>query len=180
VVSVEAEIGAIEGVEDLIFVSEKEAFFTDPKQAKEFVQRTGCDALAISIGTAHGAYKFKGKPKLDFKRLQEIDKLVNVPLVLHGASRVSQKYVRLAKRCGAELEKTQGISDSLLKKAIKFGIRKVNTDTDLRLAFNAKVREIVKKDKKVFDPRKILGPARDEMQKAVEQRIAVCGSRGKA
>lgn len=103
-----------------------------------------------------------------------------MPLVLHGASRVSQKYVRLANRCGAELEKTQGISDSLLKKAIKFGIRKVNTDTDLRLAFNAKVREIVKKDKKVFDPRKILGPARDEMQKAVEQRIAVCGSRGKA
>ena len=179
-VSVEAEIGAIEGIEDLVKVSAKEVFFTDPKQAKEFVAKTGCDALAISIGTAHGAHKFKGRPKLDIKRLKKIDELVKVPLVLHGASEVPQKYVRLANKCGAKLKKTQGLSDRWLKLAIKNGIRKVNTDTDLRLAFNAKIREVVKKDKKAFDPRKILGPARDETQKVVEHRIKTCGSEGKA
>ncbi|MBU1179542.1 class II fructose-1,6-bisphosphate aldolase [Patescibacteria group bacterium] len=179
-VSVEAEIGAIEGVEDLVSVSEKEAFFTDPEQAKDFVKKTGCDALAISIGTAHGPCKFKGKPKLDFKRLREIKKLVKIPLVLHGASQVDQKYVRKAKKYGAKLANARGLSDVLLKNAIKLGIRKVNTDTDLRLAFNAAIRETVAKDKSAYDPRKLLGPARDEIQKAVEHRIIVCGSKNKA
>ena len=179
-VSVEAELGAIEGVEDLVKVSEKEAFFTDPEQARRFVKETSCDALAISIGTAHGAHKFKGKPKLDIKRLKRIDKLVKIPLVLHGASEVPQKYVRLANKCGAKLEKTKGVSDKWLGLAIKNGIRKVNIDTDLRLAFNAKVREVIKKEKKVFDPRKILGPASEEMQKMVEHKIMVCRSKNKA
>ena len=179
-VSVEAEIGAIEGVEDLVSVSAKEAFFTDPEQAKEFVRETGCDALAISIGTAHGAHKFKGRARLDFRRLKEINKAVSVPLVLHGASRVDKACIRKANRNGARLKKTIGVSDALLKKAIKRGIRKVNTDTDLRMAFNAALREVVAKNKKVFDPRKLLGPARDEMQKTVEHRIIVCGSKGKA
>ncbi|MFC1612225.1 class II fructose-1,6-bisphosphate aldolase [Patescibacteria group bacterium] len=179
-ISVEAELGAIEGVEDLVKVSERQEVFTDPKKAKKFVKETRCDALAISIGTAHGAHKFKGKPKLDFKRLKEIDKVVTVPLVLHGASQVPRKYVALANRNGAKLKKTVGVSDALLKKAIKRGIRKVNTDTDLRLAFNAAVRQTVKKDRKIFDPRKILGPAREEMQKVVEHRIQVCGCKNRA
>ncbi|MBU4421639.1 class II fructose-1,6-bisphosphate aldolase [Candidatus Parcubacteria bacterium] len=179
-ISVEAEIGAIQGIEDLVSVSEKEAFFTDPKQAKEFVDKTKCDALAISIGTAHGPCKFKGKPMLDFKRLQEIKKMVNIPLVLHGASQVDQKYVQKAKKYGAKLVNARGVSDVLLRHAIKLGIRKVNTDTDLRLAFNAALRETIAKDKTAYDPRKLLGPARDEIQRAVEHRIIVCGSRNKA
>ncbi|PIR66490.1 MAG: fructose-1,6-bisphosphate aldolase, class II [Parcubacteria group bacterium CG10_big_fil_rev_8_21_14_0_10_36_14] len=178
-VSVEAEIGAIEGIEDLVSVSEKQAFFTDPEQAKDFVKKTGCDALAISIGTAHGPCKFKGKPRLDFNRLKEIKELVKVPLVLHGASQVDQKYVQKAKKYGAKLTNARGLGDILLKNAIKFGIRKVNTDTDLRLAFNATLRETVAKDKGAYDPRKLLGPARDELQRAVEHRIIVCGSRNK-
>jgi len=179
-ISVEAELGAIEGVEDLVSVTEKQVFFTNPNQAKDFVKRTGCDALAISIGTAHGAFKFKGKPRLDINRLKEIDKIVGVPLVLHGASEVPQQYIDLANKYGAKLKGAKGVSDAWLRSAIKGGIRKVNTDTDLRLAFTAAERKTLFNKKSSFDPRKLLGPARDEMQKICEHRIKVCGSAGKA
>lgn len=179
-VSVEAELGAIKGIEDLVSVSEKEAFFTDPMQARDFVKDTGCDALAVSIGTAHGAFKSKGKVKLDVKRLAEINRLVDVPLVLHGASGVPKKLVAVANKYGADLGGTEGVPDGQIKLAIKAGIRKINTDTDLRLAFAAGVRKALAKDKNGFDPRKILIPARDLMQKTAEERIKLFGSAGKA
>jgi len=179
-VSVEAELGAIKGIEDLVSVSEKEAFFTDPMQARDFVIDTDCDALAVSIGTAHGAFKSKEKVTLDIKRLAEINKLVGVPLVLHGASGVPKKLVEMARKYGADLGGTEGVPDSQIKLAIKNGIRKINTDTDLRLAFSAGVRRVLAEDKKVFDPRKILIPARELMQRTAEERIKIFGSAGKA
>jgi len=179
-VSVEAELGAISGVEDLVSVKEKEAFFTDPEQAVDFVKKTNCDALAISIGTAHGAFKSKNEIKLDINRLRKIDKLIKIPLVLHGASGVPKEYVEIANRCGAEIEGTKGVPNNQIKLAIKAGIRKINTDTDLRLAFTAAVREALVKDKKTFDPRKILGPAREAIQKTAEERIKLFGSARKA
>lgn len=179
-VSVEAELGAIKGIEDLVSVSEKQAFFTDPMQARDFVKDTGCDALAVSIGTAHGAFKSKGKVVLDIGRLAEINRLVDVPLVLHGASGVPKKLVELANKFGAEIAGAQGVPDGQIKAAIKAGIRKINTDTDLRLAFCAGVRQALAEDKKAFDPRKILGPAREAIQKVAESRIKLFGSNNKA
>lgn len=179
-VSVEAELGAISGVEDLVSVSEKQAFFTDPIDAAKFAKATGCDALAISIGTAHGAFKSKGKVELDIGRLKKIDAAVKVPLVLHGASGVPKKLVELANKCGAELSGTEGVPDSQIRLAIKNGIRKINTDTDLRLAFSAGVRQSLAEDKKAFDPRKILGPAKKLIQEIAEGRIKLFGSANKA
>lgn len=179
-VSVEAELGAISGVEDLVSVSEKQAFFTDPIDAAKFAKATGCDALAISIGTAHGAFKSKGKVELDIARLKKIDAVVKIPLVLHGASGVPKQLMELANKYGAELGGTEGVPDNQIKLAIKNGVRKINTDTDLRLAFAAGVREILAEDKKVFDPRKILGPAKKLIQESAEGRIKLFGSRNKA
>ncbi len=179
-VSVEAELGAIKGIEDMVSVSEKEAFFTDPMQARDFVKDSGCDALAVSIGTAHGAFKSKEKIKLDIVRLEKINKFVDVPLVLHGASGVPKKLVEMANKYGAEIDGTEGIPDGQIKLAITAGIRKINTDTDLRLAFAAGVRKILAEDKKVFDPRKILIPARELIQKVAEERIKLFGSQNKA
>lgn len=179
-VSVEAELGAIKGIEDLVSVSEKQAFYTDPMQARDFVKDTGCDALAVSVGTAHGAFKSKGKVRLDIKRLAEINRLVDVPLVLHGASGVPKKLVELANKYGANLGGASGVPDSQIKLAIKNGVRKINTDTDLRLAFAAGVRQALHEDKKVFDPRKILGPAKKMIQKVAEDRIKLFGSQNKA
>lgn len=179
-ISVEAELGAIAGVEDLVSVSEREAILTDPKQAKEFVAETGCDALAIAIGTSHGAYKFKKTPKLDIKRLEEIKKSVKIPLVLHGASGVPQELIKLIKKCGGEIDEAKGNSPTEIKRAIKNGVCKINIDTDLRLAFTAGVRCKLQKDKKVFDPRKILGEAKILIQKVAEDKIKLCGSQNKA
>lgn len=179
-ISVEAELGAIKGIEDLVSVSEKQAFFTDPMQARDFVKDTGCDALAVSIGTAHGAFKSKEKIVLDIKRLAEINKLVDVPLVLHGASGVPKRLVELANKYGAELGGTEGIPDDQIRLAIKNGVRKINTDTDLRLAFAAGVRQALAEDKKVFDPRKIIAPAKKMIQEVAEERIKLFGSQNKA
>jgi fructose-bisphosphate aldolase class II len=179
-VSVEAELGAIRGVEDLVSVSEREAILTNPGEAAEFVRKTGCDALAVAIGTSHGAYKFKGKPKLDILRLQKIRKAVKIPLVLHGASGVPQDIVKMAISCGADLAEAKGVSDSEIKKAIANGICKINIDTDLRLAFSAAVRCKLKEDKKAIDPRKILGPAMELMQDIARRKMRLCGSAGRA
>lgn len=178
-VSVEAELGALRGIEDLVSVSEKEAILTNPKQAKEFVSETSCDALAVAIGTSHGAYKFKGATKLDLKRLEEIRKNVKVPLVLHGASGVPKDLVKLIKKCGGNVGEARGNSPSEIKQAIKKGICKVNIDTDLRLAFTAGVRCELKRDKDEIDPREILGEAKKIMQKVAEDKIKLCDSQGK-
>src|SRR3989338_2272083 len=177
-ISVEAELGTIGGAEDK--VSSRKIRYTDPLQAQEFVERTGCDFLAVAIGTSHGAYKFQGEAQLQLDRLREIRKKVRIPLVLHGASGVPEKMVQEAQHYGADLTGVEGIPEAQVKAAIKEGITKVNTDTDLRLAFDAAVRKAIMTKPKDFDPRHILAPAREAMQKVAEQRIWVCGSVGKA
>lgn len=179
-ISVEAELGSLKGVEDLVNVSERNAILTDPAQAKEFVLKTGCDALAVAIGTSHGAYKFKGNSKLDLRRLAEIKKGVKIPIVLHGASGVPKQLVKMLKRCGGDVGKAKGNSSVEIKKAIKMGVCKINIDTDLRLAFAAGVRCTLKENKKVFDPRKILEDSKKLMQKVAEEKITMCGSKDKA
>ncbi|MBI4140291.1 class II fructose-1,6-bisphosphate aldolase [Candidatus Woesearchaeota archaeon] len=177
-ISVEAELGTIGGAEESVVA--RKIIYTDPSAAKEFVDRTGIDALAIAIGTSHGAFKFAGRQELDISRLKQIKKLVKIPLVLHGASCVPLWLVSRANKFGAKISGAEGVPDSQVALAVKNGINKVNTDTDLRLAFTESVRETLAKNKKEFDPRKILGPARDTIQKIVEHRMKLFGSAGKA
>jgi fructose-bisphosphate aldolase class II len=178
-VSVEAELGRLAGVEEST-VEEKEAILTDPNVAKDFVERTSVDALAVAIGTSHGAYKFKAEPKLDFERLKTIRKKVKVLLVLHGASGVPSWIVEKATKYGAELGGAKGIPDEHIKKAISLGVAKINIDTDLRLAFTSAVREVLATSPKEFDPRKILGPAKEAMKEVAKGKMRLFGSSGKA
>ncbi len=178
-VSVEAELGKLAGVEERS-VEEKEAMLTDPNAAAEFVQKTGVDTLAIAIGTSHGAYKFKSQSKLDLERLRAISQKIDIPLVLHGASCVPKWIVEKAEKYGARLEGAKGVSEDQLQAAIKLGIAKINTDTDLRLAFTATVREVLATQPKEFDPRKILGPAKDAMREVSKDKMRLFGSSGKA
>ena len=179
-VSVEAELGRLKGIEEKISVSEKEAFLTDPQAAEDFFKRTGVDALAIAIGTSHGAYKFKGEAKLDFERLKEIARKVSIPLVLHGASGVPSAVLERAERFGAKLPGAKGIPDEAIQKAIGLGISKINIDTDLRLSFVGALREILTTKPDEFDPRKILGPGREAIKQTVQSKMKLFGSSGKA
>ena len=178
-VSVEAELGRLAGVEEKT-VEEKEAILTDPDSAKQFVERTGVDALAVAVGTSHGAYKFKAEPKLDFERLRTISQKIALPLVLHGASSVPSWIVEKAIKYGAELGGAKGIPEEHIKKAVSLGISKINIDTDLRLAFTATVREVLTMSPKEFDPRKILGPAKEAMKEVAKGKMRLFGSSGKA
>jgi fructose-bisphosphate aldolase class II len=178
-VSVEAELGKLAGVEERS-VEEKEAILTDPKAAVEFVEKTGVDTLAVAIGTSHGAYKFKGEAKLDLERLKIISEKISIPLVLHGASSVPQWLVEKATKYGAALSGAKGIPEDEYKKAISMGIAKINIDTDLRLAFTAAVREVLTNSPKEFDPRKILGPAKEAMKEVTKSKMRLFGSSGKA
>jgi fructose-bisphosphate aldolase class II len=178
-VSVEAELGKLAGVEERS-VEEKEAILTDPKAAVEFVEKTGVDTLAVAIGTSHGAYKFKGEAKLDLERLKIISEKISIPLVLHGASSVPQWLVEKATKYGATLSGAKGIPEDEYKKAISMGIAKINIDTDLRLAFTATVREVLTNSPKEFDPRKILGPAKEAMKEVAKSKMRLFGSSGKA
>ncbi|RDV84532.1 class II fructose-1,6-bisphosphate aldolase [Ammonifex thiophilus] len=155
--SVEAELGRIGGTEDDISVAEREAFFTDPDEAAYFVEQTGVDALAVAIGTAHGPYRWE--PKLDFERLSQIAAKVKVPLVLHGSSGVPAEDIR---------------------EAIKRGIRKINIDTDIRIAFVKRMREVLAANPDEIDPRKILGPAREAATEVIREKMRIFGSSGKA
>ena len=177
-VAVEAELGTIGGAEDL--VSARRILYADPLQAEEFVQRTGCDFLAVAIGTSHGAYKFSGKPHLRIDVVRDIAKRTKIPLVLHGASGVPQSLVIQAERYGAKLSGVHGVPSAAIRAAITAGISKINTDTDLRIAFDAAVRKVVATSPQDIDPRHLLAPARDSIQKITEQRITLFGSRGKA
>lgn len=160
-VVVEAELGKLAGVEDAVKVNSKDATYTDPDQAVEFVQRTGVDSLAIAIGTSHGAYKFKGKPSLDYARLEKISTLLpNYPLVLHGASTVMPQFVKECNEYGGKIDGAQGVPEDMLLKASKFGVCKINIDTDLRLAMTASVRKYLVENPSDFDPRSYLGAAR--------------------
>ncbi len=179
-VSVEAELGSIKGIEDLVNVRERDAVLTNPEQAVQFVKETRCDALAVAIGTAHGAYKFKGITHLDIDRLKEIAKRVKLPLVLHGASGVMENVVELAEKYGAKLGEARGVLDEDIKKAIPLGIAKINIDTDLRLAFTAGIREALHDLPTVIDPRKLLEPASLLMTEVARYKIRLFGSHGKA
>ncbi len=178
-VSVEAELGKLAGIEEST-VEEREAVLTDPDAAKEFVKRTSVDALAVAIGTSHGAYKFKGEPKLDFERLKLIRESVDVPLVLHGASSVPQWIIEKAVEYGAELSGARGIPEEHIRKAVSLGITKINIDTDLRLAFTATIREFLANSPGEFDPRKILDSAKEAMKEVVQGKMRLFGSSGKA
>ena len=179
-VSVEAELGRLKGIEEKISVSEKEASLTDPQAAEDFVKRTEVDALAIAIGTSHGAYKFKAEAKLDFERLKDIARKISIPLVLHGASGVPSAVLERAERFGAKLPGAKGIPDEAIQKAIGLGISKINIDTDLRLSFVGALREILTTKPEEFDPRKILGPGREAIKQTVQSKMKLFGSSGKA
>mgnify|MGYP003402714538 FL=1 len=167
-VVVEAELGKLAGVEDAVNVAAADATYTDPDQAVEFVERTGVDSLAIAIGTSHGAYKFKGKPELDFARLEKISNLLpNFPLVLHGASTVLPEFVSLCNEYGGKIEGAQGVPEDMLLQAGKFGVCKINIDTDLRLAMTASIRKYLANNPGDFDPRQYLKPARQAIQDMV-------------
>ena len=171
-VVVEAELGKLSGIEETVKAEEKDASFTDPIQAEEFVKRTGCDSLAIAIGTCHGAYKFKGEPKLRFDILKEIkNRIPNTPLVLHGASTVIPKLVDMCNNYGGNIPGAKGVPDEMLNEASKLGICKVNVDTDLRLAMTGSIRETLSTKPEIFDPRKYLSSARNLMKETVKHKI---------
>ena len=171
-VVVEGELGRLAGVEDDVNVSEKDALFTDPEEAAEFVRLTGVDSLAIAIGTSHGAYKFKGTPYLDFDRLQRVGELLpNFPIVLHGASSVPQAFVEKCNSFGGAIPGAQGVPEDMLRKAATMAVCKINIDTDLRLAMTASIREVLANNPAEFDPRKYLGPGRDAIQAMVQHKI---------
>lgn len=180
-VVVEAELGKLAGVEDAVKVSAKDATYTNPEQAAEFVARTGVDSLAIAIGTSHGAYKFKGNPSLDFDRLEEISKLLpDFPLVLHGSSSVPKEFVDLCNKYGGKIPGAAGVPEEMLRRASQMGVCKINIDTDLRLAMTACIRQLLVESPSEFDPRKYLGPGRTAIKDMVAHKMRnVLGCSGK-
>ena len=181
-VVVEAELGKLAGIEDDVNVSASDAMYTDPDQAKDFVDRTSCDSLAIAIGTSHGAYKFKGEAKLRFDILANVkQKLPNTPIVLHGASTVIPELVEMCNKYGGDIPGAKGVPDEILHEASISGVSKINVDTDLRLAMTAAIRKTFAEDPAVFDPRKYLGNARTLIEEVVKHKIKdVFGSSNKA
>lgn len=184
-VTVEGELGVLAGIEDE--VSHETSHYTHPEEVEDFVKKTGVDSLAISIGTSHGAYKFKLKPgesvpPLRFDILEEVEKRIpGFPIVLHGASSVTEEYVALINKYGGKLENTAGVPEEQLRKAATSAVCKINIDSDGRLAMTAKIREVFAINPKEFDPRKYLGPARDELVKMYKHKNEhVVGSAGKA
>ena len=180
-VVVEAELGKLAGIEDDVNVAAEDAMYTDPDQAAEFVKRTGCDSLAIAIGTSHGAYKFKGEAKLRFDILAKIKELIpNTPIVLHGASTVIPELVDMCNKYGGNIPGAKGVPDEMLHEASLSGVSKINVDTDLRLAMTSEIRKVFAEEPGVFDPRKYLAPARESIKKTVEHKIRdVFGSSNK-
>ena len=181
-VVVEAELGQLAGIEDDVNVSEEDAKYTNPDQAKEFVERTGCDSLAIAIGTSHGAYKFKGEARLRMDILKQVkEKIPNTPIVLHGASTVIPELVETCNNYGGDIPGAKGVPDEILHEASLSGVSKINVDTDLRLAFTGEIRKALAENPSAFDPRKYLTPAREKITEVVEHKIRdVFGSSNKA
>ncbi|HZW97721.1 MAG TPA: class II fructose-1,6-bisphosphate aldolase [Bacillota bacterium] len=183
-INVEAELGRLEGVEDDVSVSAEDASYTDPGQVEDFVGRTGCDSLAIAIGTSHGAYKFKPgtKPQLRFDILEEIQKrLPGFPIVLHGASSVVPEFVKMINTHGGNMPDAIGVPEDMLRKAAQMSVCKINIDSDLRLAMTGTIRKVMAENPAEFDPRKYLGPARDAIEAMVAHKIVnVLGCDGKA
>ncbi|MCP1110167.1 fructose-bisphosphate aldolase class II [Lachnospiraceae bacterium PF1-21] len=183
-VVVEGELGQLAGVEDDVNVAAEDAQYTDPAQVEEFVSRTGVDSLAIAIGTSHGAFKFKPgqNPQLRFDILDEISKrLPQFPIVLHGASSVSQEYVQEIQKYGGNLADAIGIPEDMLRQAAKSAVCKINIDSDLRLAFTAGIRKVLSEQPEAFDPRSYLAEGRNNIHTLVKHKIVnVLGSDNKA
>ena len=181
-VVVEAELGKLAGVEDDVKVAAKDASYTDPDQVQKFVDKTGVDSLAIAIGTSHGAFKFKGQPKLRFDILDEVAKrLPEFPIVLHGASSVPQHLVEKINHYGGSMPGAQGVPEDMLREAARRAVCKINIDSDLRLAVTAALREHLATNPSHFDPRQYMGPAREAVKALVKHKIVdVLGCNGKA
>jgi len=183
-VVVEAELGTLAGIEDEVKVSAEDSSYTRPEDVQEFVERTGCDSLAIAIGTSHGAYKFKPgtDPKLRFDILEEVEKrLPNFPIVLHGASSVPQEFVRIINENGGNMPGAIGVPEDQLRKAASMAVCKINIDSDLRLAMTASIRQYLNQYPDHFDPRQYLKPARAAIKDMVAHKIVdVLGCNGKA
>lgn len=181
-VVVEAELGKLAGVEDDVNVAPEDSCYTHPDEVQEFVSRTGVDSLAIAIGTSHGAFKFKGTPRLRFDILEEVGRrLPGFPIVLHGASSVMPEYVKIIEQYGGEMPGAQGVPEDLLRKAASMAVCKINIDSDLRLAVTAAVRKHLYEYPTHFDPRQYLAPARDAVREVVSHKInCVLGCNGKA
>jgi fructose-bisphosphate aldolase class II len=178
-VGVEAELGRLMGIEDNIVVEGKNASLVDPAEAEKFVKESGVDYLAPAIGTSHGAFKFKGEPKLEFDLLKEVKKRTGIPLVLHGASSIPDEVRASFESTGGDLKGSKGVPANFLELAIKGGINKVNTDTDLRIAFMAQVRRVVKESPSEIDPRNYFKPARAAVVTMLTKRMKTFGSAGK-
>ena len=183
-VVVEAELGTLAGIEDEVNVSAEDSSYTRPEEVEEFVSRTGCDSLAIAIGTSHGAYKFKPgtKPQLRFDVLEEVEKkLPGFPIVLHGSSSVPQEFVEKINKFGGNMPGAIGVPEDQLRKAASMAVCKINIDSDLRLAMTASIREYLALHPDHFDPRQYLKPARQAIQDMVAHKIVdVLGCDGKA
>ncbi len=186
-VMVEAELGQLGGIEEDVvgaadFEENVEKYLTDPEQAADFWQQTGIDNLAVAIGTSHGAYKFKNETTLAFDRIEQIMQTCpGLPLVMHGSSSVPQEFIDLINEYGGNMPNARGVPEEQIADAVrKYGVCKVNIDTDLRLAVTAKIREVFAKNPAEFDPRKFLGPGRDAIEKMVKRKLGVLNSAGKA
>ena len=183
-VTVEAELGRLAGIEDAVNVSAEDSSYTDPDQVLDFVTRTGCDSLAIAIGTSHGAYKFKPgtKPQLRFDILEEVEKrLPGFPIVLHGASTVVPEFVKMVNEFGGNMPDAIGVPEDQLRQASRLAVCKINIDTDLRLAMTGTIRKYFVEHPDHFDPRQYLSPARAAIKAMVAHKIQnVLGCDGKA
>ncbi len=188
-VVVEAELGMLGGIEEDVvgldaeeYAKNIEQFLTDPQQAVDFSKRTGIDSLAVAIGTSHGAYKFKHESKLAFNRIEDIMKTCpGLPLVMHGSSSVPQEFIDLVNKYGGAMPNAKGVPEDQIAMAVqKYGVCKVNIDTDLRLAMTAKIREVFATKPAEFDPRNYLGPAREAITNMVRRKLHVLNSAGKA
>jgi fructose-bisphosphate aldolase class II len=181
-VVVEAELGQLGGIEEHVAgVDDVMAHLTDPAQAEEFVKRTGCDSLAVAIGTSHGAYKFKTAPKLAFDVVEKIQKrLPGFPLVMHGSSSVLPEFKELINKYGGKMPDAMGVPEEAITKAGKMAVCKVNIDTDLRMALTAKIRQVFAEKPGEFDPRKYLAPGREAIRQMVKHKLHVLGCAGKA
>ncbi len=181
-VVVEAELGQLGGIEeDVVGVDDVSKHIADPDQAVEFVEKSGCDSLAIACGTSHGAYKFKTAPVLAFDVIEEIGRrLPGFPLVMHGSSSVLKEFKDLINKYGGKMPDAMGVPEEMVTKASKMAMCKVNIDTDLRMALTAKIRQVFAEKPAEFDPRKYLGPGRDAIREMVRHKLHVLGCAGKA
>ena len=179
-----AELGQLGGIEeDVVGVSGDDIskHLTDPAQAEQFVEKTGCDSLAVACGTSHGAYKFKSEPKLAFDVIDEVAKrLPGFPLVMHGSSSVLQEFKELINKYGGDMPDAMGVPEEAISKAVKKAVCKVNIATDLRMALTAKIRQVFAEKPGEFDPRKYLGPGREAIKEMVRHKLHVLGCAGRA